>query len=79
MLDRCDFLRASADALTGLDTAAVDVVTARSVLGYVTDKAEALREFHRVLRAGGRMGRSPAVLLGTVPAQLTEPYAAVVR
>lgn len=55
MLDRCDFLRASADALTGLDDAAVDVVTARSVLVYVTDKAAALREFHRVLKAGGRV------------------------
>jgi tetratricopeptide (TPR) repeat protein len=34
---------------------AVDVVTTRSVLIYLTDKAPAFSEFHRVLKAGGRL------------------------
>jgi ubiquinone/menaquinone biosynthesis C-methylase UbiE len=54
LLDRSDFLHASAEHLTGLRDGSVDVVTTRSVLVYVTDKAAALCEFHRVLRPGGR-------------------------
>ncbi|HZE15353.1 MAG TPA: methyltransferase domain-containing protein, partial [Mycobacterium sp.] len=53
--DRCSFVRASADALTGIADASVDVVTTRSVLIYVKDKAAAFREFSRVLRPGGRV------------------------
>jgi ubiquinone/menaquinone biosynthesis C-methylase UbiE len=55
LLNRCRFLPASADSLTGIADASVDVVTTRSVLIYVKDKAAALREFHRVLRPGGRI------------------------
>jgi arsenite methyltransferase len=55
LLDRCRFLLASADSLADLADASVDVVTTRSVLIYVKDKATALREFHRVLRPGGRI------------------------
>jgi len=54
-LDRCRFVLASADSLTGIADASVDVVTTRSVLIYVKDKAAALREFYRVLRTGGRI------------------------
>jgi arsenite methyltransferase len=54
LLDRSDFLQASADDLNGVGDASVDVVTTRSVLVYVADKAAALHEFHRVLRPGGR-------------------------
>ena len=54
LLDQSDFLLASADDLTDRGSATVDVVTARSVLAYVPDRAAALREFHRVLRPGGR-------------------------
>jgi arsenite methyltransferase len=54
-LDRCDFMLASADRLAAVPDAAVDVVTTRSVLIYVKDKAQALREFYRVLRPGGRI------------------------
>ncbi len=53
-LDRCDFVRASADALP-LPDSSVDVVTTRSVLIYLADKAPAFSEFHRVLKAGGRL------------------------
>jgi ubiquinone/menaquinone biosynthesis C-methylase UbiE len=54
-LDRCRFALASAESLTGIADASVDVVTTRSVLIYVKDKAAALREFYRVLRPGGRI------------------------
>ena len=55
LLERCAFVRASADALDGVADKSVDVVTTRSVLIYVKDKAAALGEFYRVLRAGGRI------------------------
>jgi len=73
LLDRCRFVLASADSLDGIADASVDVVTARSVLIYVKDKAEALRAFYRVLRPGGRISvfepinvlmRDPGRLLG---------------
>ena len=47
------YLVGRADVLPLLD-GSVDVVVTRSVLIYVDDKAEATREFHRVLRSGGR-------------------------
>jgi arsenite methyltransferase len=53
-LERSEFIRAAADALP-LDAESVDVVTTRSVLIYLMDKAPAFREFHRVLRPGGRL------------------------
>jgi arsenite methyltransferase len=52
---RCEFVLASADRLTGVPDASVDVVTTRSVLIYVADKAAAFGEFARVLRPGGRI------------------------
>jgi arsenite methyltransferase len=55
VLDRCRFVRASADELTPLGPASVDVVATRSVLIYVDDKEAAFREFARVLRPGGRL------------------------
>ena len=56
VLDRCRFVRASAENLTGIADASVDVVTTRSVLIYLPydAKQRALEEFHRVLRPGGR-------------------------
>jgi arsenite methyltransferase len=48
------YLVGSADVLP-LPDASVDAVVTRSVLIYVEDKAEAAREFHRVLRPGGRV------------------------
>ncbi len=55
VLDRCRFLNAPADDLSALADASVDVVTTRSVLIYVAAKDRAFREFHRVLRPGGRL------------------------
>jgi arsenite methyltransferase len=55
LLGRCDFTKASADELSPLPDESVDVVTTRSVLIYVKDKAAAFAEFFRVLRPGGRV------------------------
>jgi ubiquinone/menaquinone biosynthesis C-methylase UbiE len=54
VLDRCRFVRASAEDLSAIADASVDVVTTRAVLLYVADKAQAFREVARVLRPGGR-------------------------
>ena len=55
VLERCRFVRADAADLAIIEDASVDVVTTRSVLVYVKDKAAAFRSFHRVLREGGRL------------------------
>jgi arsenite methyltransferase len=55
VLDRCRFVEASARELSPVEDGAVDAVTLRSVLIYEAEKARAFREFHRVLRPGGRL------------------------
>ena len=55
VLDRCTFVNASADDLSAISSDSVDAVTSRSVLIYVSDKATAFGEAHRVLRPGGRL------------------------
>jgi ubiquinone/menaquinone biosynthesis C-methylase UbiE len=52
---RCDVVVASADDLSPIPDASVDVVTTRSVIIYVTDKRRVFAEFFRVLRPGGRV------------------------
>jgi SAM-dependent methyltransferase len=55
VLDRCHFVEAAADDLASIADESVDVVTTRSVLIYVKEKAAAFGEFARVLRPGGRV------------------------
>jgi arsenite methyltransferase len=52
--ERCSFVKAGAADLAGIDGESVDIVTTRSVLIYVPEKAQAFAEFLRVLRPGGR-------------------------
>lgn len=53
--DRCTFLETPAEDLRDIPDASVDVVTVRSILGYVDDRERAIREWRRVLRPGGRL------------------------
>jgi ubiquinone/menaquinone biosynthesis C-methylase UbiE len=53
--EQCTFIACGADRLAGIETGSVDVVTTRSALAYVRDKAGALSEFNRVLKPGGRI------------------------
>ena len=53
--EQCTFVQGSADKLVGIRDATVDVVATRAVLTYVQDKAQAFREFYRVLKPGGRI------------------------
>jgi arsenite methyltransferase len=55
VFERCSFVNARAEELADIDEGGIDVVTTRSVLIYVRDKEAAFREFHRVLRPGGRV------------------------
>jgi arsenite methyltransferase len=55
VLDRCEFTRAAAEDLSVIAGGSVDVVTTRSVLIYVSLKQQALCEFYRVLKPGGRL------------------------
>jgi SAM-dependent methyltransferase len=52
---RAEFVQAAAEDLSRIPDASVDVVTTRSVLIYVADKARAFAEFLRVLKPGGRL------------------------
>jgi len=57
MLDRCRFIQGSAADLDAIGDDSVDAVTTRSVLIYLPaeEKAQAVREFYRVLKPGGRI------------------------
>ncbi|MDE2049476.1 MAG: class I SAM-dependent methyltransferase [Gammaproteobacteria bacterium] len=58
---QCTFVRCPADHLDGIPDSSADVVVTRSVLAYVLDKTAALREFHRVLKPGGRISLAEPV------------------
>jgi len=68
--DRCTFLRTPAEDLRPISEGSVDIVATRSVLIYVADKVRAFREFHRVLKPGGRISLFEPINRYTV---LTEP------
>ena len=53
VLDRCQFLRASADDLAAISDNSLDAVTTRSVLIYISAKQKAFDEFYRVLKPDG--------------------------
>jgi SAM-dependent methyltransferase len=55
LLARARFISTQADDLASIPDATVDVVTTRSVLIYVADKAAAFAAMFRVLRPGGRI------------------------
>lgn len=55
LLDRCRFVRASADDLSMPEEGSVDALTTRSVLIYVSEKQKAFDEFYRVLKVGGQL------------------------
>ncbi len=73
---QCRFVHTSADTLVGVEDASIDVVTTRSVLAYVEDKAAAARAIFRVLKPGGRISlaepiyRDDALQLATLTHQL---------
>jgi arsenite methyltransferase len=55
LVDRAHFVRAQAEDLAPIRDASIDVVTTRSVLIYVPEKARAFSAFTRVLRPDGRL------------------------
>ena len=62
VLDQCSFVECSADRLSGIATGSIDAITTRAVLAYVADKRAAVREFHRVLKPGGRISLAEPIL-----------------
>lgn len=61
VLDRCQFLRASAEDLSAVANQSVDVVTTRAVLMYVANKHQAFQQFYRVLKPNGRLSISERI------------------
>jgi len=59
---QCTFVECAADKLTGVPDMSVDAVTTRAVLAYVADKGAALREFHRILKPGGRISFAEPIM-----------------
>jgi arsenite methyltransferase len=75
IIDRCQFLKASADNLAGCDDVSIDVVTVRSVLIYVEAKQSAFKEFYRVIKQGGRLSIfEPINRFGYNPANIFRGY-----
>ncbi len=55
LLSRARFVSTQAEDLAAIADGSVDVLTTRSVLIYVADRAAAFEAMHRVLRPGGRL------------------------
>jgi len=58
---QCSFIHASAEDLSAIPDASVDVVMTRSVLAYVKNKRQALQEMRRILKPGGRIALAEPV------------------
>jgi arsenite methyltransferase len=75
---QCTFLQAPAQSLPMIASGSVDVVTMRSVLVYLADKPAVAREFHRLLKPGGRVSiaepiyRDDALRLAALGRQLQD-------
>lgn len=52
---QCEFVHCMSAQDVSIDNACVDALTSRAALAYMPDKPAALREFHRVLKSGGRL------------------------
>ena len=76
VIERCKFVQAAADDLSGVPSDHFDLVTTRSVLLFVRDKPAALKEFHRVLKPGGMISLHEPInrFPITVPENLIGPY-----
>lgn len=61
------FVVARAEDLDGIADSSVDVITTRSVIIYVADKADAFAAFHRALRPGGRISLFEPINMLTFP------------
>jgi arsenite methyltransferase len=66
-LERARFVMARAEDLDGIADGSVDVITTRSVLIYVAEKADAFAAFHRALRPGGRISLFEPINRQTFP------------
>jgi ubiquinone/menaquinone biosynthesis C-methylase UbiE len=62
VLKQCTFLQCSAENLAAIADSSVDAVAARASVAYVADKAAAFREFHRLLKPGGRMSIAEPIM-----------------
>lgn len=69
-----EFLRGEIERIP-LPDATVDVIISNCVINLSADKAQVLREAHRVLRPGGRFAVSDIVLRGHLPPQVRQSVA----
>ena len=70
-LDNLEFLEADVESLP-FDDGTFDRVISNGALNLVPDKDRALREIHRVLRAGGTFATADLLVTETVPASVLE-------